>query len=221
MIKAILFGAIGTLVETSEIQRLAFNQAFAEARLQWFWGPDQYRDMLKTSGGLARIKTFAEAQGDVVDAEALHQRKSQIFQERLTEGAALRDGVLDVIEKARASGVKLGFVTTTSRDNVDAVLKASKLAPDVFDFIGDTSRVTRSKPHPDIYQLALGELDVAAEDAIAIEDTAVSADAALACGIPTIAFPGAFHEDDAFGNVVQVTSTLSPSLLGLTKHKAA
>ncbi|MFT7179418.1 MAG: phosphoglycolate phosphatase-like HAD superfamily hydrolase, partial [Oceanospirillaceae bacterium] len=38
--KAILFGSIGTLVETSELQRRAFNQAFSEAGLDWNWSEE-------------------------------------------------------------------------------------------------------------------------------------------------------------------------------------
>tara|TARA_B110000503_G_scaffold47893_1_gene77939 strand:+ start:1294 stop:1407 length:114 start_codon:yes stop_codon:yes gene_type:complete len=34
-VKAVFFGSIGTLVETSDLQRRAFNQAFAEAGLDW------------------------------------------------------------------------------------------------------------------------------------------------------------------------------------------
>ena len=221
MIKAILFGAIGTLVETSELQRLAFNQAFAEARLPWFWGPEQYKEMLQTSGGLARIQAFTDETGEKVDATRLHARKSQIFQERLVDGVPLRDGVLEVVESAKGKGVKLGFVTTTSRSNVESVLKAAGLKTSDFDFIGDAECVSRSKPHPDIYQLALSELEVAAKDCIAIEDSAVSAKSAVAAGIPTLAFPGHFHKDDQFDGLVEVVQQLSPALVGLARKAAA
>ena len=45
--KAILFGSIGTLIETSELQRNAFNQAFSENGLDWNWSPTQYQDLLR------------------------------------------------------------------------------------------------------------------------------------------------------------------------------
>ena len=35
--KAILFGSIGTLAETSDLQRNAFNEAFKISGLNWFW----------------------------------------------------------------------------------------------------------------------------------------------------------------------------------------
>jgi len=49
--KAIIFGSIGTLVETSEIQRKSFNQAFKEMDLDWYWDKEEYKKLLKKSGG--------------------------------------------------------------------------------------------------------------------------------------------------------------------------
>ena len=45
--KAILFGSIGTLIETSDLQREAFNQAFKEAGLDWYWDQEDYTKLLK------------------------------------------------------------------------------------------------------------------------------------------------------------------------------
>ena len=58
--KAILFGSIGTLIETSDLQRESFNEAFKEAGLDWYWDQEDYRLLLKQSGGTKRIEDFAE-----------------------------------------------------------------------------------------------------------------------------------------------------------------
>ncbi len=50
-IKAILFGSIGTIVETSNIQRNCFNSAFKISGLKWYWSKKLYQSMLKKSGG--------------------------------------------------------------------------------------------------------------------------------------------------------------------------
>ena len=47
--KAILFGSIGTLIETSNIQRESFNQAFKEIGLDWYWDQESYKQLLKKS----------------------------------------------------------------------------------------------------------------------------------------------------------------------------
>ena len=59
-IKAILFGSIGTLLETSDIQRNSFNEAFKISGLDWFWDEDEYRKLLQKSGGTTRIQDFAK-----------------------------------------------------------------------------------------------------------------------------------------------------------------
>ena len=48
-IQALFFGGIGTLLETSELQREAFNAAFREAGLDWHWSIDEYREMLENA----------------------------------------------------------------------------------------------------------------------------------------------------------------------------
>ena len=53
-IKAILFGSIGTIVETSNIQRNCFNLAFKISGLKWHWSKVLYQSMLKKSGGEKR-----------------------------------------------------------------------------------------------------------------------------------------------------------------------
>jgi len=57
MPSAILFGSIGTLVDTSGLQRKAFNQAFESHRLGWHWNREQYINMLEESGGQQRIES--------------------------------------------------------------------------------------------------------------------------------------------------------------------
>ena len=210
--KAILFGSIGTLIETSELQRNAFNQVFLENGLDWNWNPTQYQDLLKKSGGRQRIEDFAAQQGIEVDASKLHDEKTKIFDELMVSGdVLLRPGVASLIDQALDNGIKLAFVTSTSKDNVDAVFQALKnqLNRSVFSFIGNDRMVSNTKPKPDIYLKALSELNLEAENCVAIEDTEVSMQSALAASIKCIGFPGAFAKDNDFSSAILVTDNLS------------
>jgi len=217
--KALLFGAIGVLVETSELQRQAFNQAFMEAGLDWDWDERTYRDLLKKPGGQGRIEHYAKQTDTFVNAWKLHARKSEIFQLRLSRGLPLRPGVIHVANAARAAGWKLGFVTTTSAENVSAILAATKgsLERSNFDFIGEASMVANPKPAPDIYLRALQELGVMSQNAIAIEDTAASAQAPLGAGIRTLGFKGEYATDP-FPIDVEELRRLSPTAIGLPAY---
>ncbi|MFN6978658.1 MAG: haloacid dehalogenase, partial [Gemmobacter sp.] len=87
--RAIMFGSIGVLAETSDMQRLGFNDAFREAGLDWSWSPQDYRAMLRQSGGQDRIARYAAARGVSVDAPALHAAKTRHFLARLAGGVPL------------------------------------------------------------------------------------------------------------------------------------
>lgn len=216
MASALFLGAIGVIVETSDLQRRAFNDAFEEMGLDWYWSQEDYMPMLAQSGGKNRIERFAAAQDQQVDAAAVHAAKVKAFAARIREdGLSLRSGVRNLIDAAKERGMKLGFVTSTGADQSDAIFDAlgDALSRDEFDYIGDASKVARSKPAPDIYLDALETFGLKPQEALAIEDSPTSADAAVAAGIRTLAYPGAAHTDDVFPDGVRTVDVLSRNLL--------
>ena len=213
---ALLFGAVGTLAETSDMQRRAFNAAFAEAGLDWHWGRDNYTNLLTLPGGRARIAAFAERRGDSVDAAALHAAKVGHFRRLVErEGLTPRPGVLDLMQEAHRHGIPVGLATTTTPATVALVLEAlsGQIGRSEFRFVGDAVMVAQRKPAPDIYLLALERLGVEPGDALAIEDTPESAQSALAAGIATIAFPGEAAHLRSFPPACRRVDALTPDLL--------
>jgi len=218
--KAILFGSIGTLVETSELQRRAFNQAFSEANLDWNWNPDEYKIMLKKSGGRNRINEYATDRGEKVNAQKLHIRKTEIFDNMMKEEEIfLRPGVANLIDFALNNNLHLAFVTSTSDENIDAIFMAlnGQLSRNDFDFIGNDKMVSKPKPDSEIYMKALSNLKLHAKDCIAIEDTEVSMRAANNANIKCIAFPGALALDNDFSDAFYITDDLSRNNLLFTE----
>ena len=81
MKKALLFGSIGAIMETSDIQRRAYNRALQEAGLPWVWNLPVYADLLEQSGGKDRLAMLAAATGfDLPQAkiDMIHARKMEI-----------------------------------------------------------------------------------------------------------------------------------------------
>ena len=217
--KAILFGSIGTLVETSELQRRSFNQAFSEAELDWNWSSKEYQRLLAKSGGCDRIKNYAIQRGVDVDVKQLHRQKTKIFDSLMAkETILLRPGVARLISYALDKSLLLAFVTNTSKVNIDAVFFAlgGQIRRDDFSFIGNDTIVSNPKPSPDIYLKALAEMHLDAQDCIAIEDTEISMQSALAASIRCIGFPGANSQGNDFSGAVLLTNHLSADdLVGL------
>ena len=201
---ALLLGSISVLADTSELQREAFNKAFAEHGLDWDWSREDYQRMLTCNGGRDRVAEYAAGRGETVDADAVHATKSRIFQERLRSGdVAARPGVAETISQARAAGHKVALVTTTSPDNLaalDAGLGGLPALRD-FDLVVDADQVESGKPDPEAYLLALDKLAERAEDCVAVEDNVGGIEAARAAGIAVVAFPNANTAGHDFGDV--------------------
>ncbi len=189
---AILFGSISTIADTSELQRQAFNQAFKAHGLNWCWHRAEYLTMLENSGGQNRIADYADSIGQTVDAEAIHQSKSEFFQNSLTESQVKpRFGVVETIQGAKSKGLKIAFVTTTSQDNISLLMKALQPSIQVtdFDLILTADSVDRPKPDKAAYTFALASLGEQPDDCIAIEDNLSGLESAIAAGLDCIAFP--------------------------------
>ena len=58
--RALIFDVDGTLAETEEVHRRAFNDAFSYFELPWFWDIGLYRTLLRVSGGKERIRHFID-----------------------------------------------------------------------------------------------------------------------------------------------------------------
>lgn len=192
----LMFGSIGTLMETSDIQRRAYNQALKEAGLNWDWTPEIYSELLTQSGGKERLAMLAAATGISLSTqhiETIHARKTEIAGNEMMGGhCKLRPGVEELIKWAKARGIKLAFVTTTYQPNIDAVFESAgaALSKSDFAYIGSRSDVKDGKPSPEAYLRALKHLDVEAQQALAIEDTAASVMSAKRAGLQVIATPG-------------------------------
>lgn len=195
--KAILFGSIGAVAETSDIQRRAYNQAMAEHGLDWSWDRDTYSQLLESSGGRERLSLLANATGAELSQDtihAIHARKTEIACEevRNSKTVGLRPGVAALVRYAKDNGLKLGFVTTTYRPNVDAILDMARpeLSEEDLDVIVVRDDVKDGKPSPEAYELALNMLSLSPKEALAIEDTQMSLLSAKQAGIDVIATPG-------------------------------
>ena len=193
--KAVLIGSIGALCETSEIQRVCFNQALAEHQTGLYWNVAHYCELIRTPGGLARLQNLGI---DDATAQAVHERKQTLFAQAIKQGIAPRAGIIELISECQKQGIKLGFVTTTTPKTLAGIMAALSKTIDfsVFDIITNASHLedaSRSKPLPDIYHHALAKLGIAAKDAIAIEDSEANAAAAQQAGLMCLLTPGEYQ----------------------------
>jgi HAD superfamily hydrolase (TIGR01509 family) len=197
VLKALIFDVDGTLAETEELHREAFNEAFGVAGLDWQWDQRLYGELLAVTGGKERIAHFQQRAGiepALTEAQvaALHRDKTARYTARVNQGGlALRPGIRRLLEEAHHAGLKLAIATTTSRPNVDALLAAAGPLP-AFDVIAAGDEVAAKKPAPDVFQLALRGLGLPASSCLAFEDTANGLASARGAGLPCVVTVSAY-----------------------------
>jgi len=196
-LKAILWDVDGTLAETERDGHcVAFNRAFEDCGIPWRWDDAHYGELLRITGGRERLMFDMHQRADappVIDRDAIarkvHARKNAIYAELVAGGAiALRDGVLALMQECRERGVRMGIATTTSRGNVDALLRAHLGArwAEGFATVVCGEDVRHKKPDPEVYVLALRALGIGPLEAVAIEDAPGGVAAARAADIPVV-----------------------------------
>jgi HAD superfamily hydrolase (TIGR01509 family) len=205
MIRAILFDVDGTLAETEEMHRLAFNQEFAARGLDWHWTPSLYRDLLRVAGGKERIAYYLRQWQEVDPADwtdriaDIHAGKTRRYAALVEAGhLGLRDGIRALVSDASRKGCRLAIASTTSRPNIDALSLAcfGIEAAELFAVIAAGDEVAAKKPAPDVYRLALDRLGLPASDCIAIEDSRNGLLAAKAAGLRCVVAPSFYSAGD-------------------------
>ncbi|RYF75030.1 MAG: HAD family hydrolase [Comamonadaceae bacterium] len=209
-IEALIFDVDGTIADTEEAHRVAFNLAFERNGLGWNWQPREYRELLKVAGGKERIRSYIDDHLDIGRAERerlhamvrdVHFDKTRFYSAIVQDGAVrLRAGVGRLLEEALAEGYKLAIASTTTATNIDALLQ-STLGPrglHLFTVIACGDQVRHKKPAPDIYELALNGLGLLPQHAIAFEDSLNGLRAAHAAGLWTVVTPSFWTEDSEF-----------------------
>ncbi len=222
-LKALIFDVDGTLAETErDGHRPAFNQAFADAGLDWNWSAERYGELLEVSGGKERMRAFVQqSQPDLVlpgefagldeFIKSLHAVKTRYYEQAAAAGKIpLRPGVKRLLNEAREKGVRLAIATTTTPANVKALLENTLGAEslDWFEVIAAGDMVPQKKPAPDIFEYALAHLKLPPENCLAFEDTNNGLLSAVQSGLKTVITVNDYTQQQDFSRAALVISDL-------------
>jgi len=206
--EALIFDVDGTLADTEEVHRQAFNLAFGVCRLDWIWDPALYGELLQVTGGKERIASYIERlqlpaieRGTLINLiPDIHRTKTRLYKELIQVGQVRpRAGVRRLMMEARDAGMRVALATTTSPENIEPLIAAGfgSQALGWFEAIAAGDIVSNKKPAPDIYNVALKSLGVDPACAIAVEDSAIGVASAKAAGLFTVATPSMWtHQQD-------------------------
>ncbi len=213
-----IFDVDGTLADTERNgHRVAFNQAFAEAGLDWDWSESLYGELLSISGGKERINHYIthylpqsqRPSNQEAFSQQLHRAKSQYYRQLLDQGQIpLRSGVKRLLEEAKAAGVRLAVATTSSLDNTIALLKTHFKEDDYFEVIAAGDIVANKKPSPEIYHYVLEQMNVSAQDCLVFEDSQAGLTASVTAGLKTVITVNGYTAHQDFSEAILVIDQL-------------
>lgn len=217
-VKALLFDMDGTIAETEDVHRRAFNRAFEQFGLPWHWDVLTYRQLLDTAGGLERMLAYAgDHTGTLKGCTGLDRlyeihawKTAEVARLMRDEGVDARPGVRRLVREATEAGVALALVTTSQPAVAQAVLRGAlgdELA-DRFATVITGADVKRKKPAPDGYHVALGRLGLDAADCVAVEDSPIGLQAAQDAGLCCVVTESLYTEGSAFAGAAVVLDCL-------------
>jgi len=215
-LKALIFDVDGTLANTEQGGHLrAFNEAFKILDIDCQWDNETYASLLHVTGGKERIAHYLKHYSSDLkmsfsanDIAKIHQLKTDIFVEYVAKGGvSLRTGIKRLADEAVECGLRLGIATTTSKQNVDAILSGSNMSSN-FEVIGAGDVVKNKKPAGDIYQYVLDELRLTADECIAFEDSPMGYTSATNAGLSTVVTLSEYTNDFEFDGALVVLDHL-------------
>jgi len=220
---ALIFNADGTISETDEVHRRAFNLAFQDFDLGWHWSQSVFSRLINALTSQAKIMQFVQnyrpEEAFKLDdgglLKSVIERKNEHYLDMIEAGAArLRPGVSRLIKEARIEGVKLAIVSLSARRDFECVLQnhfgigalsmfdAVTTAEDIE--ISDNPRTNMSS----IYAKIIGKMGVSAVETFAIEAREPGTEAARNLGLNVIATPGLYTSSGRFQAADLVLSDL-------------
>jgi beta-phosphoglucomutase-like phosphatase (HAD superfamily) len=177
-LRALLFDLDGTLIDSAEANYAAYSRALLEVGVRI-----EPNAVAKAAAG-RQWREFLPAllrqAGVERDPGAIASRKGALYRESL--GELRLNGALLALAASVGPLMRTALVTTASSESVHAILRHADLSH-VFDHVITGDDVTRHKPDPEAYLLALARLQLDPRECLAFEDSDVGIASAAAAGI--------------------------------------
>lgn len=208
--RALIFDFDGLILDTESTDFEAWARLYREhghelPRERWV-------ETIGTAGGAwDPVAHLGELIGRDLDSESVRAERRPVRDTLVRELDPL-PGVVDWLEAARARGLALAIASSSEADWVVRHLRHVGL-DHYFAEIVTADQVERAKPSPDLYQRALAKLEVAADDALALEDSAHGLAAARAAGLRCVAVPGPMTRHLDFAGAALVLDSLAERTL--------
>ena len=208
-LRAVIFDLDGAMADIErDGQREAFNAAFAAHALDIRWDDDDYARLLSIRDERLRVATDLRRRGYGAAADEmagdLLTTKNAVFADCVLDGDVVaRSGLIDAVMSCFVAGVWVAVVSTGRRAWVQPLVR-QLIGDGLVETVVTADDVTGTDPQTDVYELALWELGVPPESALAVVGSAESMRAASRVGLPAVVVPTAYTASQDFTAAVAV-----------------
>ncbi|MDD2464925.1 MAG: HAD family phosphatase [Desulfobulbus sp.] len=195
-----LFDMDGTLVNSEPLKGLALSLACRD------YGSEVdftlYKDVMGESW--ARVTAHFFRNAHIAPDLAEFDRHFRTHYERLlSQKLSLNIGAKEYIEQLHAAGKKCGVVSSAATWMVEHILEALNLKG-LFDIVITQEHVTRHKPDPEAYELALQQLNIDPANVLIFEDSSAGVEAGVSSGCDVVAIAHKFNGKNDLSKAVRV-----------------
>ncbi|MBV9999951.1 MAG: HAD family hydrolase [Verrucomicrobia bacterium] len=192
--KAAIFDIDGTLVDSVDIHAEVWQRVLAK-----FGKKVSFTDVRSQigKGSDTLLPEFLTKEELEQKGKAISEDRAELFKREYLSRVRPFPKVPDLLRRIRREGIRIALASSSKANEVAHYKKLCGLE-DLVDAETSADEAQKSKPHPDIFEAALGKLPgVAPGEALTVGDTPYDAEAAAKSGIQTIGLlSGGFPEED-------------------------
>lgn len=205
-IEAVLFDMDGTLVDSESVHYSCWSQLLASFGVRY--DEDDFCQRFSGRPTIDAAKEIKQTHNLSVSSRYLADEKYRLFSKYVkTNLPPLMPYAADILFAVKEQGLKMALVTGSARHEAEPILKGLGFY-DLFDTVVTKDDVTNPKPAGDPYLLALKNMQVAAKNAIAVEDTFSGVTAANNAALAVVAIANKHTEQHDFSKATQQMDNL-------------
>jgi HAD superfamily hydrolase (TIGR01509 family) len=193
MPQAAIFDIDGTLVDSVDLHASAWQEALVK------FGHDVTFEQARSQigkGGDQLIPVFLSDVEQKDHGEEMEEWRGKLFKSKYLPLVRPFSAVPQLLRRVHDAGLKVAAASSAKKSELEVYLDIARIK-DLIDVAASSEDAERSKPAPDIFQVALAKLGIEGPEAVAIGDTPYDAKAARKAGISTIGMLcGGFTEAD-------------------------
>lgn len=209
-IEAVLFDMDGTLVDSESVHYNCWSQLLAPFGV--CYEEDDFCQRFSGRPTIDAAKEIKQVHSLSVNSRYLADEKYRLFSEYVkTNLPPLMPYAENALLAVKEQGLKMALVTGSARHEAEPILKGLGFY-DLFDTVVTKDDVINPKPAGDPYLLALKNMKVAAQSAIAVEDTFTGVTAANNAALTVVAIANKHTQEHDFSKAIQQMQSLEEFL---------